>query len=227
MKTITVRRIAICFLSLVLLVAFPYIANGIFIAFNCKCSIDASTWNDIIAIAIPSGLTILVIWQSAQQQTENAIIQQRMEAINAKMLHMELESGIGYLRPYFSLKDAGVEGSNRQPYPHKLNKYISLVNSGENDFFITSVSFTVNEKRYVLPCSRPVFISKQSPYNVFSLETGCLANELDCTQIDMEIELILKTIKGFQYKQVLFIGFENSDKVGIINKFNIEIQEMT
>ena len=226
MKGITTRKIVICITFVILLIVFPYIANGVLTRLNSQYLIEVSSWNDIVAIAIPSALTCLVVWQSAQQQNQNIVMQKRMEEISAKMLAMELKSGIGYLRPYFSVKDAGAEGSSRQPYPYKLDKYISLLNSGENDFFVVSVKFKVNGNEYIVPDDTPLFISKRSPFNEFCLETNCLSNELNCTQIDMEIEFNLRTINGFNYKQLLFLGFENSDKIGFVDKFNIKIQEV-
>ena len=226
MKGITPRKIIVWIMFLILLIVFPYITNAILCIFKSPYFIKIYDWNDIIAIAIPSALAGLAVWQSAQQQNENVALQKRMEDINTRMVNMELQSGIGYFRPYFSLKDAGAEGSSRQPYPYKLSKYINLVNSGENDFFILSVNYTANGKQYKIPCSKPLYISKLSPYNEFLMETQGLVDEVNCSQIDIEIELVLKTMKGFQYKQLLFLGFENSDGIGIVNKFNTEIQEL-
>lgn len=232
MKKINLRKILVFVGIIGSIIQAPQIFNSIVKAFSrafnicIPLRIDLNNWYNIMAIAFPSALTYTVIKQSEQQQKENINLQNRMEKVNKKMLELELKSEIGYLRPYFSLKDAGTEGNNRQPYPYKLNKYIKLVNSGEHDFFIISVNFVVNGSQHIVPCNIPLFISKQSPYNEFVIETDCLSDELSCAQIDMEIELVLKTITGFQYKQLLFLGFENTNNVGIVNKFNFEILEM-
>lgn len=232
MKRISLKSIVIWLLCFVTLAAFPYLCNTIIDAvnqysrINIPFCVDTNLYFDFAAIAISSTLTYLVIRQSSQQQTENYDVQSKMEKISARMLELELRDGIGYLRPYFSLKDAGTEGSHRQPYPYKLNQYIVLVNSGDADLFIISTKFEVNGKPYVLPSASPLFISKQSPFNEFCLQTTCLSDDLDDSQIDMTIEFSLKNLKGFQYKQILFIGFKNHERIGHLNKFNCEIQEM-
>lgn len=232
MRKITLRNILVFVGIFGTIILVPQIFNSIIRVLGQTLNIciplriDLNNWYNIIAIALPSALSYIVVKQSEQQQKENVDLQNRMEEINKKMVELELKSEIGYLRPYFSLKDAGADGSDRQPYPYRLNEYIKLVNSGEHDFFIISANFSVNGNHHVLPCNTPLFISKQLPYNVFCMETNCLSDELNCTQIDMEIELVLKTVKGFRYKQLLFLGFENTHKIGIVNKFNFEIQEV-
>ncbi len=231
MRKVTFKNIVVCVLLYIVLAIFPQLCNLAIetmnqcLNWNILFRIDSDGWFNFISIAVPSTLTYFVIKQSDAQQEENNYMQNRMEKISARMLELELRDKIGYLRPYFSLKDAGVGDSHRQPYPYRLSKYITLVNSGDADLFIISISLVANGKPHIIPCDTPLFVSKQSPFNEFCLETKNLLGELSGTQIDMTIEFVLRNIKGFQYKQILFLGFENREEIGQLNKFNVEIQE--
>lgn len=45
--------------------------------------------------------------------------------------------------------------------------------------------------------------------------------------IDLEINLTLRNMIGYEYVQMLFIGFKNNNGRGTVDSFNMSIQEVS
>ena len=188
---------------------------------------NLDNWYDVMSIALPAALTYLVIRQSEQQQRENDKAQQRMEHLNARMLDIELKSKMGYLLPYFKLKDAGLSEDSRRTYPHYLKEHLKLVNAGDDDLFITSVEMVANNTHSQIPCNTALYVSKKPPFNEFCIEWNLDDKTFASPQIDVKLDIEMKNTKGYKYRQILYIGFENNNGTGTINRFNMDIQEAT
>ena len=51
--------------------------------------------------------------------------------------------------------------------------------------------------------------------------------ELSLPHIDLEINLTLRNMIGYEYVQMLFIGFKNNNGRGTVDSFNMSIQEVS
>ncbi len=184
-------------------------------------------WFDIMAIAFPSALTYIVICQSESQQKDNTEMQKSLEHINAKMLNLEQKAKIGYFIPYVKLKDAGIDGFERSYYPHDLRKYITLSNMGNDDVFIIGADGIVNGKKYDIPLSDELFVPKSSPLKELLLDCTLSDEDLSVSNIDVVIKLTLRNMIGYEYIQILNIGFINHSGKGEVNSFNMSIREVS
>lgn len=214
------------------LLFLPYMLDVIINGLSRACGIqiplyfNLDRWYDVMSIAFPAALTYLVIRQSEWQQEENDKAQQRMEQLNSRILDMELKAKMGYLLPYFRLKDAGLSEDSRHPYPHYFKEHLKLVNASDDDLFVTSVKMTINETQSEIPCEIILYVSKRPPYNEFCIEWKLDEETFTSPQIDVRLDIGMKNTKGYQYMQILYIGFENKNGIGTINRFNMEIQEV-
>lgn len=214
-----------------IIIAIPTVINiscemlNTYTTLQFEWRLEWSTWCDIIAVAIPSALTCFVIKQSEVQQKASDKNQERMERINQRMLQLELKSRIGYMVPEL-YNQIGTDNTRTVLYKHNLKRSICLKNIGDDDVFVISATVRANEREHFDSTNRPLYVSKHALYNDFCIDLQLSELELKQNQVDAEIELNLRNTKGYTYKQVLYIGFENQDGVGIINKFNTEIKEI-
>lgn len=181
-------------------------------------------WCDFIAVVLPSVLTFIIIKQSEQQQKENMEAQDRLDKINKRMLEMEIKSRLGYFIPPFS-QNVAVE-ERKIPYPYDLKGYIRLENNGDDDVFVSSIKVINGDDTHNNCADKNLYFSKKPPYNVLLIDLKLSEEQLLEKQIGVRIEIRMKNTKGYQYSQMLDIGFANHNGIGEINKFNMVIQEM-
>ncbi len=233
MKKFYLLSILKCLFTVCLfIVAIPFLLN-FFVSFlnahthiRCEWKISWSDWCDIVAVVIPSVLTWVVIKQSEEQQRVNEKNQDRMEHINQRMLDLERRAHFGYLIPELNDSRIKKELGRTVRYHHDLRSFVSLTNIGDDDIFILFSEIRVNGGRIQNPVKIPLYIAKQPPFNIFNVNLQLDDYDLAKNQIDVEIEIHMKNTKGYVYSQILFIGFENENGDGIINKFNISIEEL-
>lgn len=214
------------------LLIIPYILDtlidGVYrtYGFQIPLYFNLETWSDIMAIAFPSALTYVVIRQSEIQQRNNAEMQKSLERINEKMLNIEQKTKKGYFIPYVKLKEAGIDGFNNSYYPHDLRKYITLSNVGNDDVFIIEADSVINGKKHDIPLSEDLFVPKSAPLKELLLDCALSDEDLLVSHIDVVIRLTLRNMVGYEYVQVLNIGFTNHEGKGEVNSFNMSIQEV-
>ena len=132
MKHQGLKKVAIPILVFVIVLLLPLIINAILIYAQSKNGVkeihtlNLEFWYDVVAIAIPSFLTLLVLLQSEEQQQVNEKIQKRMERINERMLNSELKAHLGYFLP--EIDEAGI-GGKIIPVRHNLHNRIDLIHS--------------------------------------------------------------------------------------------------
>ena len=233
MKYQGLKKVAIPILVFVIVLLLPLIVNAILIYAQSKNGVkeihtlNLEFWYDIVAIAIPSFLTLLVLLQSEEQQQVNEKIQKRMERINERMLNSELKAHLGYFLP--EIDEAGI-GGKIIPVRHNLHNRIDLIHSGDDIVFVMKSTCFHGGKAYVSPQSEPVCFLNQPSFRRFLVDCCFDESELKAPRTDVVIELILQNSKGYQYKQSIDLGFENlnnnEDKQWIINRFNMRIEEV-
>lgn len=185
---------------------------------------DIKDWYNVMAIAIPSALTFLVLRQSELQQKENAKIQEKAEQISEKMLQTELRSKVGYFLPKV---DDKLRDGRWIPHRHDLRDSISFVHAGDDIIFLTEASYIFKGVRNNLFEGQSIcFIDKPS-FNCYCVELELSEEDLNMPQIDIDFEFTLKNSKGFCFKQIINLGFGNDKGIGIINRFNMNIQEVS
>lgn len=210
-------------MGIFVLLFMPYLVNAILIAVQVYAHaqiisvLDLDLWYDILAIGFPCTLTYLVICQSEQQQKENAHLTQ-------KMLNTELKSKIGYFVPEVDKKD--IHGK-WIPHRHSLKEGIGLIHAGDDIIFIIEASYAFHGRRIYVPQNEPVCFLNKTSFNRYCLECNFTDEDLNLPQIDLDIELVMKNSKGYQYSQIINLGFDNDHGIGIINRFNMNIQEVS
>ena len=229
MNKITIKTVLLFLCIFLGLLLAPYIINSIIwivcIAIKSQSipSIKTSEWNSLMAIALPSALTYLVLRQSEQQQKENEHLQIRMERLNEKMLQTELKSRIGFFLPIVDDKRAD---GRWIPHRYDLADGIELNHAGDDIVFVTEASYIFHEKRkFIIQDESICFIDKPS-FSCYCVGVDLSDEDLKLPQIDIDIELCLKNSKGFQYKQIINLGFENDNGLAIINRFNMNLVEV-
>lgn len=184
---------------------------------------DIKDWYTVMAIAIPSALTFLVLRQSEQQQKENAKIQEKAEQLSEKMLQTELRAKVGYFLPKV---DDKLSDGRWIPHSHDLRDSISFIHAGDDIVFLTEASYVFKgERSNLLEGQSICFIDKPS-FNCYGVELEFSEEDLAMPQIDIDFEFTLRNSKGFCYKQIINLGFDNDNGIGIINRFNMNIQEV-
>lgn len=230
MRKISFGKILVCACTFGTFLIIPYILNAFVVALNREFNIvvplyfNLDNWYDLMAIAFPSALTYFVLSQSEQQQKENVNLQARMEQLNKKMLDIELKSKIGYFLP-------NVDTKRRDgvwlPYKHLLKDGIDLVHAGDDIVFVIEASYMFHgQRRSVIKNKALCFIDKPS-FNCYHFALDLTEEELRMFQIDIDIILVLKNSKGYQYRQIINLGFDNNNGEAIINRFNMIIQEVS
>ena len=229
MKKFGLGKVLGCFAFFGVLMLIPFFFNlSIEFINNCfnttfPLEIQWDKWCDFIAVVLPSVLTFIIIKQSEQQQKENMEAQDRLDKINKRMLEMEIKSRLGYFIPPFSRNIPGEE--KRIPYSYDLKGYIELENNGDDDVFVSSIKVTCGDNTHDNCADRHLYFSKKPPYNVLLIDLKLDEKQLMEKQIDVRIEICMKNTKGYQYFQMIDIGFANHNGIGEINKFNMDIQE--
>lgn len=215
------------FAAVLFLYGFPYFWNA-FIVPICRGqvqSIEVTQWDKIISPVVTTYLSIVVIYQSQQQQKANKDSQDRLERINERMLTAEISSQLGYLLPYYKLNERCKDADSRRLYPYNLRETIELYNAGDADVFILDEVIAINEDARRKNGLSPFFISNKGPHQVLCLTPEFSETELALPQIDFNVILTLKNIKGYRYQENLFLGFERiSDTTWNVNKLNMEIK---
>ena len=154
-------------------------------------------------------------------------MQKSLERINEKMLDLEKKSKIGYFVPHVKLKDAGIDGFKHSYYNHDLKKYITLANVGTDDVFVIKASGSINGRIYNVPCEKGLFVPNNSLLKELNFDCSLHEEELSLPHIDLEINLTLRNMIGYEYVQMLFIGFKNNNGRGTVDSFNMSIQEVS
>lgn len=230
MKKLSIRKFLLFVSCFCVILLIPEIINSIIwiICMALRLSaipyIRTDDWFTLMAIAFPSALTYLVIRQSEQQQEENERLQIRMERLNEKIFNTELKSKIGYFVPEVDKKD--IHG-RWVPYSHPLKKGIDLIHAGDDIVFVIEASYVFQGKRLYVKQNEPICFLNKLSFNCYCLECDFTDEDLDLPQIDLDIELVMKNSKGYQYKQIINLGFDNDHGIGIINRFNMSIQEVS
>lgn len=208
-----------------LLFGFPYIWNAFIVPIG-KQAIEVTQWDKIISPVVTTYLSIVVIYQSQQQQKANKDSQDRLERINKRMLTAEISSQIGYLLPYDKLYETCKSAEIRQLYPHDLHKEIKLYNAGDADIFILGEEVNINGNIQRKNDFSPLYISQKNPYREFCFMPKFSEEELSMPQIDFNVIFNLKNVKGYYYQENLLLGFKKtSDNTWNVYKLNMEIKE--
>lgn len=228
MKSTGLRRVIFPIIIFTVVLLLPLIINAVLILAQSKNGVEEiytlnlEFWYDIVAIAVPSFLTLLVLLQSEKQQQVNEEMQKRMEQINERMLNSELRAHLGYFLPEIDETSAG---RRNIPVRHNLHENINLIHAGDDIVFVMKSTCFHGGKAYVSPQREPVCFLNQPSLRKFLVECSFDELELKAPQVDVVIELVLQNSKGYQYKQTIDLGFENDNEAWIINRFNMRIEE--
>lgn len=233
MKRVRFSNILVAVGVFAILLIAPYLLNtlidGVYREYGYQIPLyfNLDTWYDIMSIAFPAALTYIVIRQSERQQKDNMEMQKSLERINEKMLDLEKKSKIGYFVPHVKLKDAGIDGFEHSYYNHDLKKYITLANVGTDDVFVIKASGSINGRIYNVPCEKGLFVPNNSLLKELNFDCSLHEEGLSLPHIDLEINLTLRNMIGYEYVQMLFIGFKNNNGRGTVDSFNMSIQEVS
>ena len=113
----------------------------------------------------------------------------------------------------------------RRIFAHLSREQIFL-NASDDDVFVSSIKVINGDNTHNNCADKNLYFSKKPPYNVLLIDLKLSEEQLLEKQIGVRIEIRMKNTKGYQYSQMLDIGFANHNGIGEINKFNMVIQEM-
>ena len=160
----------------------------------------------ILSIIISSLLSFAVIQQAKYQNR-----------INKKLLDSSLGERLGYFTPRSIIEIGG----RKVDYYHNLDEGVELDNTGEDCVFIFRTDLVVCGKKKDIPLWPEVFFSNEYPHNRLIYTCHLTNEEINQPIINMEITLFLKNMKGYRYKEVLFLSFEKA--VGTGNPYDFRL----
>ena len=217
-------RCAVFVLCLILL--FPHIWN--LCIRNCfevsTMLIPISDWNATIPPIISAFMSLLVIFQAETQRESSETAQARMEKINDKMLTVERKEKLGYFIPEVS-EDFDTLRKNSKIHP--LEKYIYLRNSGNDGVFVEVKDLSVCGAKKSIPHRDPLWFSCTEPFCTMDFECYLTSEELNRSELDISITLLLTNMVGYKYLQELEIGFHNRNGLGVVSSYNMRLLEAT
>lgn len=92
--------------------------------------------------------------------------------------------------------------------------------------FITKATGKINGRAYDISCETALFVPHSSPLKELLFECNITEEERSLLHIDMEITLELRNMIGYEYTQILYIGFKNDNGNGTVDRFNMSLQEV-
>lgn len=192
----------------------------IFIPFR----MDTKNWYQIMAIAFPCALSYIVIKQSEIQQKENELAQKRLEEMNQQLLDLQLKSNLGYLLPNYNSEKNNHPYDNQIMYTEGKGTFIKLINAGDDDIFVLAFKETINGVVTSDTLSKPLYLSKSAAFNNMLFECHLTEENHEEKFLDIVIEIEIKNMRGYRYRQILYMGFENKNSLYSMEKFNMEIR---
>ena len=150
---------------------------------------------------------------------------ERGNEINKRILNSELKTNIGYFLPKSDVKRTVDDNNVTVPYDYKLNKSLPLYNSGDSSINVIKSIHKINDTRKIED-DTPFFAPEKGEFTRMDMLLKLSEEELRFDKISIEMDIIMENLRGYRYKQTLYMYFTKNGNTHNLTGFNTKIADI-